>query len=145
MSHKIDSPVTRFSGSVTIKDPLPLSACVEWEAALADCQSHPCADGRKILSGILGANDTTRADVIKEYAAHFSGCTLCTPGLADTSAQERMMRAVRPCIEAWEIPAFDIENPPGSPKISRSKFVAWVIGEISRVYMAEEPDGDPNA
>ena len=145
MPKKIESPVSRFPGSVVLKDPIPLSACVEWEAALTDCQAAPCADGRKILLGMLDADEEQRAAIFDEYAVHFAGCDKCRPTLSDTAAQERMIKAIRPCVEEWNIPAFDLSDPPGSPKIARSKFVAWIIGQISAIYNEAEPDGDPNA
>ena len=140
---KVESPVTKFPGSVTIKDPIPLSACVEWEAALSDCQPSSCSDGKKILMKMVGTEE--RADIIDEYTKHFAGCEKCRPGLPETAAQERMLKAIKTCVESWNVSDFDLVNPPGSPKKARSQFVAWVIREINTVYNAEELDGDPNA
>jgi len=55
-----------------------------------------------------------------------------------------MIKAIRACVETWEVPAFDLANPPGSPKIARSKFIAWLITEIGLIYNEAEADGDPN-
>jgi hypothetical protein len=143
MSKLVTSPVTKFPGTVTLKDPIPLSACVDWEAALAECQPSPCSEGRKILMQMIGVEE--RAEIIAEYTKHFAGCANCKPGLTEVAAQERMLKAIKPMVESWDVSGFDLVNPPGSPRAARSRFVAWVIGEISAVYNAEEPDGDPNA
>lgn len=145
MPKKITSPVTRFPGSVTLLDPIPLSACVAWEAALADCQPAPCSDGQKILMQLWREPEKSRDEVALEYTEHFTACKNCRPGLSDTAAQERMIKAIRACVEAWDIPAFDLANPPGSPRVARSKFVAWLITEIGIIYNEAEADGDPNA
>jgi len=147
MGKKIESPVEKFPGSVTLKDPIPLSACVEWEAALADCQPSPCSEGRKILAQFWRTPEKERDVVSAEYETHFIACSesggKCRVGLTDTAAQMRMLKSVRACVETWEVPAFDLANPPGSPKIARSKFIGWIIGEIATIY--NEADGDPNA
>lgn len=161
MPKTITSPVSRFPGNVVLKDPIPLSACVEWERALADCQQSPCVAGAKILSHLWRdlpkwqetdtdemrkqVEDELRKRVMGEYTDHVIDCKDCRPALSDTAAQERMLKAIRPCVEKWDIPAFDLKDPPGSPKVARSKFVAWIIGEISAIYNETEPDGDPNA
>ena len=143
MSKLVTSPVIKFPGTVTLKDPLPLSACVEWEAALAECQPSPCNEGRKILMKMVDVDE--RASIVDEYTKHFAGCKDCRPGLSEVAAQERMLKVIKAMVESWSVPSFDLANPPGSPKTARSKFVGWIIGEISAVYNAEEPDGDPNA
>ena len=145
MGKTIESPVKHFPGTVTLKDPLPLSACVEWEAGLDDCRPHPCPDGRKIIVDLADAEADKRSGIVAEYGKHFASCDKCKPGLSDTAAQERMIKAIRACILEWHINNFDLANPPGSPKLSRSKFVGWLIDEVTKVYVAEEPDGDPNA
>lgn len=145
MPKTITSPVTKFPGTVVLRDPIPLSACVEWEQALADCQQAPCQEGARILSQLWRNPDKKREAVIEEYTEHAIGCKNCRPALSDTAAQERMIKAIRPCVESWDIPAFDLKDPPGSPKVARSKFIAWIIGEISTIYNEAEADGDPNA
>ena len=164
----ITSPVTKFPGTVGIKDPIPLSACVEWEAGLAECQPSPCSEGRVILNKLWreqivakkDASDEEKAEVeaaeIKrravvsdEYETHFVSCTEkgngCKLGLTDIEAQARMLKAIRACVETWEVPNFDLVNPPGSPKIARSQFIGWLIGEINKIYNEAEAAGDPNA
>jgi hypothetical protein len=143
MSKLVTSPVTKFPGTVTLKDPIPLSACVDWETALAECQPSPCHEGRKILMQMVGAEE--RESIVTEYTKHFAGCANCKPGLSEVAAQERMIKTIKSCVESWNVPGFDLANPPGSPKKARSQFVGWIIGEISAIYNAEDPDGDPNA
>jgi hypothetical protein len=137
---------------VVLYDPLPLAAVVEWEEALSDCRGRPCGAAIKIISRMFGAADAEAREAIsEEYAAHYSDCSesdnrpRCTLPLSDTATQARMVTAVRPCVQEWHIDGFDLANPPGSPKMSRSKFVAWLIKEITDLYVAEDPVGDPNA
>jgi hypothetical protein len=137
----VESPITRFPGSVVLKDPIPLSACVAWEEALNDCKMAPCPEAYKILVAGQEKPDPDPA----EFASHILTCKNCRPALSDTAAQERMVKAVKSCVDEWNIPSFDLANPPGSPRIARSKFVAWIIGEINTIYNEAEPDGDPNA
>jgi len=150
MPKTITSPVPKFPGTVVLHDPLPLSAVVEWEEALADCKGHPCGAALKILSGMF-AEGADRDAVAAEYAAHYADCVesdrrpRCLPGLSDTAAQARTMKAIRPCVAEWHVENFDLANPPGSPKASRSRFVAWLIKEITDLYTEEDPTGDPNA
>jgi hypothetical protein len=145
MPKTVTSPISRFPGSVVLKDPIPLSACVEWEEALADCHPKPCLRAREIRAKTWQKDAPPKEEVIAEYMAHFEACKDCKGALSDTAAQERMLKSVRTCVEKWDVPAFDLQNPPGSPKVVRSKFVAWIIGEINTIYNEAEPDGDPNA
>jgi hypothetical protein len=55
-----------------------------------------------------------------------------------------MLKALKACVEEWHIEGFDLSNPPGSPKVARSRFVAWLIGEVSAIYNEAEAVGDPN-
>lgn len=146
MSKKIESPVVRFPGSVTLKDPIPLSVCVEWETAMAECQPSPCSTGREILTQFWRTPEKDREVVSVEYSKHFTECVesggKCRIGLSDTAAQVRLLPAIKACVESWEVPSFDLSNPPGSPKAARSKFIGWLVQEISLIY--NEAEGDPN-
>lgn len=150
----VTSPVTKFPGTVTLKEPLPLDACVTWEAALQDCKAKPC---RKALSLLMPIYQIQKEDleqskeILNAYNEHFYTCVEstehphCKAGKNDIEAQVRMLQAVRPCVSEWHIDGFDLANPPGSPKAARSELIAWLITEISKIYVGEEPDGDPNA
>jgi hypothetical protein len=150
----VTSPVSKFPGTVTIKDPLPLDACVIWEAALQDCKPRACHVGVSIVSEMskLKKEEAEKGqEILKAYNAHFYDCITkteqphCKPGKTDIEAQVRMLQAFKPCISEWKIDGFDLANPPGSPKAARSEFVGWLITEIAKVYLGEEPEGDPNA
>lgn len=144
----VTSPVTKFPGTVGIKDPIPLSACVEWEAGLEECQPTPCSEGKAILTQFWKTPDKSKDEVSAEYEAHFTTCVesggKCKLGLTDTAAQARMIKPARACVEEWHIEGFDLANPPGSPKSARSRFIGWLITEISNVYNEAEAAGDPN-
>jgi hypothetical protein len=154
MPKTITSPVTRFPGTVLLHDPLPLSAVVIWEEAQAECSARPCPTAVDILRGGLDLEDDDKAGkdkLMQEYAAHFVKCAdskdvpRCRRALPEAAAHVRMLPAIRACVAEWHIEGFDLANPPGSPKASRVKFMDWLIGEIQKLYVAEEPDGDPNA
>jgi hypothetical protein len=144
----VSSPVKKFPGTVGIKDPIPLSACVEWEAGLAECQPSPCSEGRRILTQFWRTPNKERDVISSEYEEHFTSCVekggKCRSGLTDTAAQARMIKSLKACVEEWHVDGFDLANPPGSPKIARSQFVAWLIGEVSNIYNEAEAAGDPN-
>jgi hypothetical protein len=149
MPKLIHSPVKRFPGDVVLLDPLPLAVVVAWEEAIKDCQTRPCAVGAEIL-GRTFLKDADRPALLAEYGHHFAECSAseriprCRSKLGDSAAQERMIPAIRKCVAEWKIPNFDINNPPGNPKISRSQLVAWLVNEINNLYL-DEGLNDPNA
>ena len=147
----VTSPVKRFPGTVGLKDPLPLDACILWEAAIQDCNPKTCPTGREILLPFfaLDKDDERRAEIVTAYNQHFYACVesenipRCKPGKTEIQAQARLLPAVKACVESWGIEGFDLSNPPGSPKAARSELIGWIIGEVNKLYLGEEPD--PNA
>jgi hypothetical protein len=149
----VTSPVTKFPGTVTLKEPLPLDACVMWEAAIQDCKARPCQKGLSIISEInkLQKDESEKMqEIIDNYNAHFFACIdskehpHCRPAKTDIEAQVRMLQVVKPCVAEWKIEGFDLANPPGSPKAARSELIGWLITEISKIYIGDDPAGDPN-
>ena len=150
----VTSPVVKFPGTVTLKEPLPLDACVIWEAALQDCKARPCQKGVSIIADLnkLKKDESDKAkEIMDAYNAHFYTCIdsteqpHCRPAKTDIEAQVRMLQAVKPCVAEWNIDGFDLANPPGSPKAASSELIGWLITDSSNIYIGEEPDGDPNA
>lgn len=101
MGKLIHSPVDKFPGDVTLLNPVPYPAYIEWEKALI-----------------------------------FEG----TP--KETDKQQALFKGVRAMVEKWEIPNFDIDNPPAAPnRVAIINLLAWLVTEIGIVINGES---DPN-
>jgi len=57
-----------------------------------------------------------------------------------SDAQFSMLKAVRLMVENWDIPDFDIENPPATPRAKVVSLLAWLIEEIGRVINGTDPN-----
>ena len=101
MSKLIHSPVDKFPGDVTLFNPVPYPAYIEWEKALV-----------------------------------FEG------EVSDLTKQQAMFKGARAMVEKWEIPTFDIANPPAAPnRTAIINLLAWLVTEIGIVINGES---DPN-
>lgn len=145
MGKVIESPVKKFPGTVTLKDPIPLDACVTWEQALDECGAKLCNVGQTLVSKIVKGDEKAREDLTAHYLKCKEDKTGCREPLPETQAQARIIPSIKTCIEEWKIEGFDLSNPPGSPKLSRSKLIAWLVKEINDLYIDEGLDqSDPN-
>ena len=100
MSKLIHSPVDKFPGDVTLFDPIPYPAYIEWEKAVR-------VDGEA-------------QDSVKQFA---------------------LFEGVQALVEKWEIPSFDITNPPATPRTPVLNLLAWLVTEIGKIISG---DIDPN-
>ena len=152
MTKTVTSPVVRFGGTVDLKDPVPLLAAVSWEDAQNECRQHVCPKGITLIQAAMSAEKKDRASKMDAFSAHFVECCNsdkkphCREGLQGAAYHAKMIPAIRECVEAWNVPDFDLANPPGSPRDARAQFLDWLIREIETAYtdngLAEQ---DPNA
>jgi hypothetical protein len=151
----ITSPVARYSGTVTLRDPLPLDACVQWEEAQAAISARSCPEGIKLVQSAFSLKEEDkkgREKALAEYSAHFIDCCgsdrrpRCREAKAGAPRHAALLPAIRACVEDWRLDNFDPANPPGSPWKARTELIEWLVKEIEIVYndngLAEV---DPNA
>jgi hypothetical protein len=69
-----------------------------------------------------------------------------TGDITITDVNYSMLPGIIACVEKWELEG--IGNPPdpfpASPRADSRDLIAWLISEITRVYMGEEEKADPN-
>ena len=128
MSKVITSPVKRWSGSVTLADPLTIQQAMAFEEALDNA--------RKLIPEKVGSTPEEIAEWVQQVNAVVGAAKYLyniTPGICA-------------CVEKWELEGLGIVTPdnfPASPKISRALLVSWLMGEITKIY--KEADEVPNA
>jgi hypothetical protein len=116
MSKVITSPVARFAGTVTLKDPLLLPDAITWEKAAA------------------------RADAMLETTVDAEGNS-DTHLKADYTNSERqgvLLEGFRAVVETWNLENFDPDNPPMSPKADVNRLFTWLVGGVFGVYYGAE-------
>lgn len=59
----------------------------------------------------------------------------------DSVKQFALFEGVKALVEAWNIPDFDISNPPATPRTPVLNLLAWLVTEIGIVVNG---DTDPN-
>ena len=123
MSKVIESPVKRFPGTVTLKDPLPFPLVVKWEEALANVEQF----------------DKNEKDAKKLQKFH-------------KEIEQYLFPILPEMVEAWNLANVQqpvtAENFPNAAKgtsaRSTHELVDWLIAECHAVYNGNE-DADPNA
>lgn len=112
MSKKIESPIKRWAGSVTIADPLTIP-----QAQLIENGVKP-VDDAEMFDGLDGK---------KRYY----------PSVTDKT----QIPAILACVEKWELINFPenvtLENFPASPRGDSHKLIEWIFLEILKVYNGE--------
>lgn len=110
MGKTITSPVKRFSGSVTLADPLTYPQYIAWLDAVE-------------AAGKIKTDGLTVGDIA------------ATPRL--TAA---MLPGVCACVEQWAIAGLPaVVTPdtfPATPRVSSVRLLVWLIGEISALVSA---------
>jgi hypothetical protein len=107
MGKLIHSPVDKFPGDVTLFDPVPYPAYIEWEKAL---RFEGMPDDKEEQKGLF--------------------------------KQQALFNGARAMVEKWEIPNFDIDNPPAAPnRVAIVRLLSWLVAEIGIVIKGES---DPN-
>ena len=126
MSKVITSPVKKWSGTVTISDPLSLPQAVKFQQAIRDA----AALMRKAL---VEAGIDVKLEKAKK--TDFDKVRLST-----LQVNEVYGEAILDCVEEWNLEG--IENPPeylpGTPGISAGKLSSWLIKEITALFKEDE-------
>jgi hypothetical protein len=120
------SPVGKFSGSVTICDPLNMAQTLGWEKAMRDA--------RALMAEIRTANPDNFTEIINERISELNAVYL--PGLLG-------------CVEEWHLngvpssPTY--ETFPLTPHREAARLIDWLIGEVLTIWAGEGEDGEKNA
>jgi hypothetical protein len=118
MSKVIESPISKFSGSVTLYDPLNMAQTLGWEKAVSE--------SKKLRNVIKAGGEVMLTDFNAVY-----------------------LPAIIACVEAWNLIGIPsgptLESFPFSPRLATAKLMDWIIGEITKIYVGEEADGEKNA
>jgi hypothetical protein len=59
----------------------------------------------------------------------------------DSEKQLALFDGAKAMCEKWDIPNFDIDNPPATPRTAVLNLLAWLVTEIGKVIAGES---DPN-
>jgi hypothetical protein len=130
MSKVATSPVEKFSGTVTLYDPLNMAQTLGWEKAIQTAES-------------------LRQRGIRVEKAKAEGKEALEEPVYLTDFNAIYLPAILACVEAWSLtgipPSPTLETFPFSPRLASAKLIDWLIGEISKIYTGEEEDGAKNA
>jgi hypothetical protein len=118
MSRVATSPVEKFSGTVTLYDPLNMAQTLGWEKAIheADILRETIKEGSNVM-------------VTDFNAIYLPAILACVETWSLTGIP----------------PSPTLETFPFSPRLASAKLIDWLIGEISKIYTGEEEDGAKNA
>lgn len=103
----VKSPVERWPGTVTFKEPIPLSDVIALEKAMREARK--LTDEKGII---------TEEYTIGEY-------------------HQIIVPSLRGCIEEYDIPGLDLDKWPGAPKSDAVDFTSWVITQVMSIYAGE--------
>jgi hypothetical protein len=106
MSKVITSPIPRWSGTVTLANPITEAQAIEIERTMAIVKEA----GERV-----------------EEKSNFKE-------LQHTLNKSAKLRAVLMCVEKWELQDFTVDPFPFSPKGDSNKLIAFLFDEILAVY-----------
>lgn len=129
MSKRIESKNKRFTGFVTISDPLSIPQVMQFEEAIEGASRAAVERGDCISVKGDGGEEKKRVNVM------------------DGRYLYDVLSGVCACVEKWELSGFPEnvtpDNFPGSPKKDSARVIHWLIDEIMSVYL--EAESVPNA
>ena len=129
MSKKIEIKNKRWSGSVTIADPLTIP-----QAKLIEAGNKQSPEIEQILSDLADAKEKhgEESDEVKKLAKQRVSLFLY---------DDLQLPAILACVEKWEIPDFPepvtLENFPASPRHASHKLIEQIFMELLVVYFGE--------
>lgn len=128
---KIQSPVKRWPGTVTIPEYLTIPQAMAFEDAINNAKELL----PEVTPVIIG-EDNKFPELTKEQKEY-----------VDVKLSSSWANAVLPgilaCVSEWNLEGLDKDNFPATPKVSRIELISWLMGEISKLY--NEADKIPNA
>ena len=65
-----------------------------------------------------------------------------------TDVNYAILPGICACVEKWELEGLEQLTPdtfPATPRMKSAELIAWLTGEITRIYVGEEEKADPNA
>ena len=114
----IESPVKKFSGTVTLYEPLTMLMVMEFEASL-----------------------TTRREFFNEVERDGEKVYTLKPRTAWSAPDSEALKGIIPCVEKWDLEGFpeDVtpDTFPGTPRAASKRLVDWLLAEILKVYSGE--------
>ena len=125
MSKTITSPVKEFPGTVKLFDRLTFPQALAYEKSLA-LSSELIPDEVKGLSA-------KEIEALKEMPR--------VPSQTEFDAV--MLEAICQCVEEWNLDGFEQLAPdtfPATPRQASAELVAWVYGEIAKLYSPDVPN-----
>lgn len=128
---KIQSPVKRWPGTVTIPEYLTIPQAMAFEDAINNAK-----DLLPEVTPVIIGEDNKFPELTKEQKEY-----------VDVKLSSSWANAVLPgilaCVNEWNLEGLDKDNFPATPKVSRIELLSWLMGEISKLY--NEADEIPNA
>lgn len=116
MPKTVFSPVDRFSGSVTLADPMTMAQVLAYETALLETRQ-----------------------LIADQQVDGNGDAV--PQVLRSAYDQVLLPAIFACVEEWVLEGVPsrptTENFPFSPRQASSQLIAWLIGEIRTIYRGD--------
>lgn len=135
---KIESPVQRWPGTVTLPDYLTFPQAIAWEECLASA--------RQLLPEYvydLPMNEEGKIDNKKLTSQQVKQMTEMLSAINSAKYEGELIKGIKECVSEWNLQNFDKDNFPATPRKSRSELVKWLVSEIGKLY--NEADEIPNA
>ncbi len=140
MSKVIVSPIARWSGTVTIADPLTLPQAELIQDGFEKDEPFELIKARKDYF-----------DCVKEYGKDDERSIKLGLALIEISeknrpfhtvADKRQLPAIFACVEKWELANMpenlSIDNFPASPRGDSHRLIEWLFNEICKVFNGEK-------
>ena len=128
---KIESPVKRWPGTITLPEYLTIPQAMKWEECLAEARS--------ILPEVeFEFTEDGELDITKIKAEHLEYFSIHD----SLKYQNKMLPGILVCVSEWNLEGFDSINFPATPRKSRVALFNWIMAEITKLY--KEADEVPN-
>lgn len=124
MGKRVESPNRRWGGYVIISEPLTIPQTIAFEDAVSNARENAVVRGEIESVVIDGGEEIKRLRSISEHYKY------------------DLLSGIIPCVEEWGLRNFPenvtVDTFPGSPKIESANLIAWLIAEITNVYVGND-------
>ena len=128
---KIESPVKRWPGTITLPEYLTIPQAMAWEDALEKA--------RDLLPEVeFELKEDGSIDASKLLPEHLEYLNISN----SVKYANEVLPGIKECVLEWNLKDFDPENFPATPRQSRLELMNWLMTEITKLY--KEADEVPN-
>ena len=128
MSRTVTSPIARFPGTVTLRDPITFPALIAWKDAWEEALKWATR------SETPGKVDVS--DIYRFRSALIPGIAACIESHALVNAKPGAENGNRPALPA----SLSLDNFPASPELDALQLIAWLTDEVQKVINEVEDD-----